>query len=86
MTRLIGAKFTFIFFYFTPYIFRLFELGFQDQLNEILNRIPDERQTLLFSATMPKQLCEFAKAKLNDPTLVRLDVDFKLSDKLKVSI
>lgn len=64
---------------------RLFELGFQEQLNEIIKRLPDDRQTLLFSATMPKQLCEFAKAKLNDPTLVRLDVDFKLSEQLKLA-
>ena len=51
---------------------------------EILNRLPDSRQTLLFSATLPKLLVEFAKAGLHDPTLIRLDVDNKLSDQLKV--
>lgn len=64
--------------------YRLFELGFQEQLNEILSRMSSDRQTLLFSATLPKQLVEFAKAGLNDPTLIRLDVDTKLSDQLKV--
>uniref|UniRef100_H2ZC89 Uncharacterized protein n=1 Tax=Ciona savignyi TaxID=51511 RepID=H2ZC89_CIOSA len=63
---------------------RLFELGFQEHLREILRRLPEDRQTLLFSATLPKQLVEFAKAGLNDPTLVRLDLDSKLSDQLKV--
>uniref|UniRef100_H2ZC88 RNA helicase n=1 Tax=Ciona savignyi TaxID=51511 RepID=H2ZC88_CIOSA len=62
---------------------RLFELGFQEHLREILRRLPEDRQTLLFSATLPKQLVEFAKAGLNDPTLVRLDLDSKLSDQLK---
>ena len=47
--------------------------------------MPEDRQTLLFSATLPKQLVEFAKAGLDDPTLVRLDVDTKISDQLKVS-
>ena len=63
---------------------RLFEMGFQEQLNEIVNRLPESRQTLLFSATLPKLLVDFAKAGLNDPELVRLDVESKLSDLLKL--
>lgn len=64
---------------------RLFEMGFADQLQEIIRRLPDTRQTLLFSATLPKLLVEFARAGLTDPVLVRLDVDTKLSDQLKLS-
>jgi len=64
---------------------RLFEMGFQEQLTEILARLPDARQTLLFSATLPKLLVEFAKAGLHDPTLIRLDLDSKLSEQLKVA-
>lgn len=64
---------------------RLFELGFEEQLQEIIRRVPEDRQTLLFSATLPKQLVEFAKAGLDDPTLVRLDVDTKISEQLKLS-
>lgn len=41
---------------------RLFEMGFADQLQEIIRRLPDARQTLLFSATLPKLLVEFARA------------------------
>ena len=51
---------------------------------EIIKRLPDSRQTLLFSATLPKLLVEFAKAGLHDPTLIRLDVDTKLSEQLTV--
>ena len=65
---------------------RLFEMGFQEQLQEILNRLPESRQTLLFSATLPRLLVDFAKAGLDNPTLIRLDVDNKLSDHLKVSL
>jgi ATP-dependent RNA helicase DDX54/DBP10 len=31
-------------------------MGFEEQLREILARLPTERQTLLFSATLPKLL------------------------------
>ncbi|KAI6184546.1 DNA RNA helicase and DBP10CT domain containing protein [Aphelenchoides bicaudatus] len=61
---------------------RLFEMGFLEQLWDILKRLPDNRQTLLFSATMPKMMVDFAKAGLVDPVLVRLDVDTKISEKL----
>lgn len=63
---------------------RLFEMGFGEQLTEIVNRLPDSRQTVLFSATLPKILVEFAKAGLSDPTLIRLDVESKLPDTLQL--
>lgn len=50
---------------------RLFEMGFKEQLWDILKRLPDSRQTLLFSATMPKIMVEFANAGLIDPVLGR---------------
>lgn len=37
---------------------RLFEMGFAEQLNEIMREMPEQRQTLLFSATMPKLLIQ----------------------------
>ncbi|KAG2470757.1 DDX54 helicase, partial [Polypterus senegalus] len=64
---------------------RLFEMGFASQLQEIIRRLPENRQTVLFSATLPKQLVEFASAGLIDPVLVRLDVDTKLSEQLKLA-
>ncbi|KAG7476442.1 hypothetical protein MATL_G00082980 [Megalops atlanticus] len=64
---------------------RLFEMGFAEQLQEIIRRLPDTRQTLLFSATLPKLLVEFARAGLTEPVLIRLDVDTKLSDQLKLA-
>eukprot|EP00794_Sanderia_malayensis_P012048 gene12048-13291_t len=64
---------------------RLFEMGFAEQLHEIIRRLPDSRQTLLFSATLPKLLIDFTKAGLTDPVLIRLDVDTKISEQLKMS-
>ncbi|XP_076868105.1 ATP-dependent RNA helicase DDX54 [Brachyhypopomus gauderio] len=64
---------------------RLFEMGFAEQVQEIIRRLPEARQTLLFSATLPKLLVEFARAGLTEPVLVRLDVDTKLSDQLKLA-
>lgn len=62
---------------------RLFEMGFSAQLTEILHALPSHRQTLLFSATLPKSLVEFAKAGLQEPALVRLDADSKISQDLE---
>ncbi|KAJ6774142.1 ATP-DEPENDENT RNA HELICASE RHLE-RELATED [Salix purpurea] len=55
----------------------------QSGLHKILTQLSENRQTLLFSATLPSALAEFAKAGLRDPQLVRLDVDTKISPDLK---
>lgn len=64
---------------------RLFEPGFKEmeQVNEICQRLPDSKQTLLFSATMPQKLADFAKVGLKNPLFVRLDVESNLSATLK---
>jgi ATP-dependent RNA helicase DDX54/DBP10 len=61
---------------------RLFEMGFAAQLAEIMVALPTSRQTLLFSATLPKTLVEFARAGLQEPKLIRLD-DSKVSPDLE---
>ncbi|EDN03219.1 conserved hypothetical protein [Histoplasma mississippiense (nom. inval.)] len=62
---------------------RLFEMGFATQLTEILHGLPSSRQTLLFSATLPKSLVEFARAGLQEPILIRLDAESKISPDLQ---
>ena len=64
---------------------RLFELGFSEALNEMFARIPREKQLSLFSATLPEMVAEFATAKLNNPILIRLDLEHKLSPSLKLT-
>ena len=63
---------------------RLFEMGFAQQLRDIGRSMPGSRQTMLFSATMPKMLVEFARAGLQDPTLVRLDSEATVSENLRL--
>lgn len=64
---------------------RLFEPGFKEieQVHEICQRLPDSKQTLLFSATMPQKLADFAKVGLKNPLFIRLDVESNLSETLK---
>ena len=62
---------------------RLFEMGFAAQLMEIMHSLPASRQTLLFSATLPKSLVEFARAGLQDPRLIRLDAESKIAPGLE---
>lgn len=64
---------------------RLFEMGFAEQLNELLAALPTNRQSLLFSATLPRSLVDFAKAGLTNPILVRLDAESKISDLLQMA-
>ena len=60
-------------------------MGFAEQLRAVLGSMGESRQTLLFSATMPRALAEFARAGLRDPELVRLDTDSKLSPDLSLA-
>ena len=46
---------------------RMLDMGFAPQLNQILDALPEERQTLLFSATMPSDLGDLARMSLNNP-------------------
>ena len=61
---------------------RLFELGFQVQLQEILSRLPTSRQSMLFSATLPSSVAEFVRAGLANPAVIRLDADVKINPDL----
>ncbi len=45
----------------------MLNMGFQDDLDAILEDTPKEKQTLLFSATMPKGISKIAKKYMNNP-------------------
>ncbi|RYG31517.1 DEAD/DEAH box helicase, partial [bacterium] len=51
---------------------RMLDMGFAPAIRRILEKTPKERQTLLFSATMPKEIAELAAGYLNNP--VRIEV------------
>jgi ATP-dependent RNA helicase RhlE len=51
---------------------RMLDMGFQDDINKIINTIPAKRQTLLFSATMPDKIRQLARRILKDPVEVNI--------------
>jgi len=63
---------------------RMFELGFSDQIKRIFRSLHESKQCLLFSATMPAMVAEFASAGLKDPQLVRLDSENRISEDLEL--
>ncbi len=46
---------------------RMLDMGFQDDINLIINQLPKKRQTLLFSATMPDKIKKLAQKILHQP-------------------
>jgi superfamily II DNA/RNA helicase len=52
---------------------RMLDLGFLPDIERIIKLVPAERQTMLFSATMPGEIVALARKYLNRPTHVRAD-------------
>ena len=49
---------------------RMLDMGFQRDINKIMNLLPSKRQNLLFSATFSKEIKRLAKGILNNPVMV----------------
>src|SRR6185436_17035338 len=49
---------------------RMLDMGFIHDIRKIIAKLPKERQTLLFSATMPSDIAELARHMLKDPAKV----------------
>jgi ATP-dependent RNA helicase DbpA len=60
---------------------RMLDMGFEDEIDQILAHLPGERQTLLFSATYPPAILEVSARVQNDP--VQVDVT---DDELPVAV
>ncbi len=56
-----------------------------EQVRQLLAGMGEARQTLLFSATLPGALAEFARVGLKDPALVRLDTETRISPDLRLA-
>jgi superfamily II DNA/RNA helicase len=52
---------------------RMLDLGFLPDVERILTMVPDERQTMLFSATMPGPIITLARTFLHQPTHIRAE-------------
>ncbi len=53
---------------------RMLDMGFSDDILQIAKQLPSERQTLLFSATMPPKIQRLARTILKDPVDVKIAV------------
>ena len=49
----------------------MLNMGFSEDIDTILERVPDERQTILFSATMPKEIMDLTNKYQKDPIYIQ---------------
>jgi ATP-dependent RNA helicase RhlE len=65
---------------------QMLDLGFIHALRRIAPRLGTPRQTMLFSATMPKQMEELSRAYLTEPKRVQVSPPGKAADKIAQSV
>lgn len=53
---------------------RMLDMGFYDDIMQVVKHLPKKRQTLMFSATMPPKIQQLAKSILHDPAEVKIAV------------
>ena len=53
---------------------RMLDMGFYDDIMTIVNKLPKERQTIMFSATMPTNIRKMAKAIMQHPVEVQIAI------------
>jgi superfamily II DNA/RNA helicase len=64
---------------------KMLDMGFTDDLMSIISKLPEMRQTLMFSATMPNKIRELAKKILKDPEEITLSIS-KPAEGVKQSV
>ncbi len=65
---------------------QMLDLGFVHDLRKIASMMGEDRQTMLFSATMPKQMAEIAGSYLRSPIRVEVSPPGKAADKVTQAI
>ncbi len=61
---------------------RMLDMGFVKDVRKILPLLPKKRQTLLFSATMPKEVAHLADSVLKDPKKIQVNTACATADKV----
>lgn len=51
---------------------RMLDMGFEPQIRKIVNEIPPQRQTLMYTATWPKEVRKIASDLLRNPVQVNI--------------
>lgn len=62
---------------------RMLDLGFADELDDILDELPEQRQNLLFSATFPKGVRELTEEILVDPVEISIKQEASIPEQLE---
>ena len=58
----------------------MLDLGFLPQIQRVLEAVPADRQTMMFSATMPPTIENLARRFMNSPTIVDLRPEFRMAE------
>lgn len=64
---------------------RMLDIGFYDDIIDIIKRLPKKRQTLLFSATMPNKIVKLSQTILNKPKQIAIAISKPAEKILQVS-
>jgi len=65
---------------------RMLDMGFIRDIKKIMATLPEKKQTLLFSATMPNEIANLANGLLNDPVRVEVTPQSTTVEKIKQSV
>ena len=61
---------------------RMLSMDFEEEINKVLDQLPRERRTMLFSATMTSKVAKLQKASLSDPVKVEVSHKFQTPKQL----
>ncbi|MDG2101991.1 MAG: DEAD/DEAH box helicase [Dehalococcoidia bacterium] len=65
---------------------RMLDMGFGEQVDKIVEYLPELRQTLLFSATLPKEIIRLSKKYLNNPKRVEVKDNNVIKSQIKQKV
>ena len=65
---------------------RMLDMGFVHDVKKVIAKLPKERQNLMFSATMPKEIEQLAAGILHDPAFVKVDPVSSTVDRIRQSL
>ncbi|MBI5724945.1 MAG: DEAD/DEAH box helicase [Planctomycetes bacterium] len=65
---------------------RMLDMGFINDIRRVLAQLPPRRQTLMFSATIPREIRELAGTLLHDPVHVKVAADSPAADTVRQSL
>ena len=65
---------------------RMLDMGFVHDVKKVIAKLPKERQNLMFSATMPKEIEQLAAGILRDPAFVKVDPVSSTVDRIQQSL